>query len=605
MNSTGSVRPSPLAIAVATAAILVACGGGESDGSVARSPGEPAANELFLLRSSAHKSLDPVKQFDQASAEIVNNVYDTLLTYHYLKRPYELVPLLLEQMPEQQADGVTYLFTLKRGVRFMDDPCFEGGVGRELVADDVLYSLKRFADANENINSYMLLAGFIEGLDEFHAMTREHGKGVDWAAAEVAGLTRVDDHHFTIRFTGENPLALFPFATSPTAIVPREAVEMYGDELANHPVGTGPFTIREYSRRGKIVLQKNPHYHETYPTEGEPGDAKAGLLADAGARLPLVDRVHLPLIEEPQPAMLRFRKGEIDWIGVDKDNFVKMATRDDAGVFRLKQPYDEQFRMYTTPGLSTEFISFNMNDELVGKNQALRQAIAMALDVELFLKILHNDRGLPLATLVPHPIAGSENDIDFEYYAFDLEAAKRKLAEAGYPGGEGLPVLTMEFRASTKDTRQTFEFIRNELAAIGVRLKGNFQTFSAFIKRIDAGNFQMAGAGWAADFPDGENFYQLLYSENRTPGPNQSSFADAEYDALYLKSRFMKNGPERFALFRRMSEIVKEECPVILRYNRLVFGLYQPWVGNMKRNMMLDRPYKYLRIDSDRGNPGA
>ena len=91
------------------------------------------------------------------------NVYDTLLTYHYLKRPYELVPLLLDKMPEQQEDGVTYLFTLKRGVRFADDPCFEGGVGRELVTDDVLYSLKRFADTNENVRSYMLLAGFIEG----------------------------------------------------------------------------------------------------------------------------------------------------------------------------------------------------------------------------------------------------------------------------------------------------------------------------------------------------------------------------------------------------------------------------------------------------------
>jgi ABC-type transport system substrate-binding protein len=301
--------------------------------------------------------------------------------------------------------------------------------------------------------------------------------------------------------------------------------------------------------------------------------------------------------------MLRFRKGEIDWSGIDKDNFLKMATRDEAGVFHLKKPYDEQFLMYTTPDLMAEFISFNMNDALVGKNKALRQAIAMALDVELFLEILYNDRGLPLATLVPQPIAGSEVDIDFEYYEFDLEAAKRKLAEAGYPGGEGLPELTMEFRASTKNTRQTFEFLRNELAAIGIVLKGNFQTFSAFIKRIDAGNFQIAGAGWGADFPDGENFYQLLYSKNRTPGPNQSSFDDAEYDALYLKSRFMVNGPERFELFRRMSEIVKEEVPVILRFNRLVFGLYHPWVGNMKRNMMLDRPYKYLRIN--RGASGA
>ncbi|MGE4607610.1 MAG: ABC transporter substrate-binding protein [Myxococcota bacterium] len=568
---------------------------------------QPAASAkvFYGQRSAAHKNLDPIKQFDSQSSEIIANVYDTLLSYHYLNRPYELVPLLLEKMPEKQPDGVTYSFTLKKGVHFSDDECFEGGKGRELTVDDVFYNIKRFADANENVKSYPLLAGFVLGLDEFREKTRELGKGVDYAAHDVAGLIRIDDYNFQIRFTGDNPLALYPFAAQIMSIVPKEAVDYYGEDFANHPVGTGPFTIKEYSRRGTIVLAKNPNYHDRYPDSGAPGDEELGLLADAGKQLPFVDEVRLPLIEEAQPAMLQFRKGQIDWLGIDKDNFTKMAFRDDEGEFHLKPPFDEQFGMYVEPGLSAEFLVFNMDDPLVGKNKPLRQAIALALDVDEFIRVLMNDRGLPLATLVPHPIAGSEKDIGFERRGVDLEAAKEKLAEAGYPGGEGLPELTIEYRASTKDARQGFEFIRNELAAIGIRVKPNFQTFSAFLKRIESGNFQIIIAGWAADFPDAENFYQLLYSENRIPLPNHGNFADPEYDEHYLASRFMPNGPQRYEHFRRMSEIVREEVPLVLRFNGLRFGLYQQWIGNMKRNIMLDKPYKYFRVNDGRRDPST
>jgi oligopeptide transport system substrate-binding protein len=227
------------------------------------------------------------------------------------------------------------------------------------------------------------------------------------------------------------------------------------------------------------------------------------------------------------------------------------------------------------------------------------------LDVDKFISTLMNDRGMPLATIVPHPISGSERDIGFERRRVDLEAAKRKLAEAGFPGGEGLPELTVDYRASTKDARQGFEFVRNELAAIGIRVKPNFQTFSAFLKKIESGNFQIIIAGWAADFPDGENFYQLLYSENRVPLPNHGNFNNPEYDKHYLASRFMQNGPERYAHFQRMSEIIAEEVPLVLRFNSLRFGVYQQWIGNMKRNIMLDRPYKFFRVDDGRKDPSS
>ena len=579
------------ALVLAVSSILAGCSGGDEAGDDAARAG---LKILYDARTTAHKTLDPPRQFDQASAEIIMNVYDTLLEYDYLARPYRLAPNLVSEMPTKKNDGKTYVFHLREGIRFHDDPCFPGGEGRELDSDDVIYSIKRFADANVNNKSWVLLQGYVDGLDEFREKTRELTEGVDYDAYPVSGLRRIDDHTFEIGFTQSTPLALFPFAMTSLSIVPREAVEKYGEEFANHPVGTGPFTIKQFSRRGTMILAKYPRYHGRYPSEGAPGDAEKGLLEAAGKPLPFVDEVHMPLIEEPQPAMLKFRKAELDWIGITKDDFPNMAYKAPDGTFHLKDEYARLYDQYDEPSLSVEYFVFNLQDPVVGTNRALRQAIAWSVDTQGYIDLLMNGRGLPLSTIVPQPIAGSQEDIHIEYYHRDKEKAKQMLAEAGYPGGEGLPEIVFEYRSATKDARQGFEYIRNELASVGIRARANFSTFSAFLQKVDSGNFQIASSGWAADYPDGENFYQLLYGPNRTPGPNSSTFSNPEYDALYEQSRRMENGPERYALFRRMSEIVRDEVPILLRYDGIAFGIYQKNVRNMKRNMLVDKPYKYL-----------
>ncbi len=567
-------------------------------GAGAPNPGDGDGDRKILrvARRTEYKSLDPAAQFDSASAEIVTNVYDTLLEYHYLKRPYELVPNLLDRMPEKLDGGATYRFHLRRDVHFIDDVAFAGGNGRGLVSDDVIYSIKRFADANVNTKSYVLVRGVIDGLDAFREATARHGPGMDYDSFDVSGLQKIDDYTIDVRFTGDNPLALYPFAASPMSIVAREAVDHYGTDFASHPVGTGPFILEVNDRRGTLELVKNPHYHGRYPSEGEPGDVERGLVNDAGTALPLVDELHLPLIEESQPAMLRFRKGRLDLHGVDRDNFIKMVRRDDDGNFHLKRPYDEYFEMYSEEALTCEYIAFNSKDPLLGGNKALRQAIAWALDVEELIKIMLNGRAEPLKTIVPHPIAGSERDIDVDYYEHDPDKARAKLVEAGYPGGEDLPVIEFDLRSTTKETRQSFEFIRHQLAMVGIETTARFHTFTAYLKRIESGNFQVAISGWFADYPDAENFYQLLYGKNQPPGPNIGSFAHPTYDRLYEEIRFMANGPARFAKLAQMAEIVREEVPVILRYNRLAFGIHQKRLRNVTAHMMNDAPYKFLNL---------
>ena len=485
--------------------------------------GDANATRVFTYaRYSAHKSLDPMRQFDGASGDIVRNLYDSLLQYHYLKRPYELEPNVVTAMPTPSADGLTYSFELRDDVFFIDDPCFKDGKGRRMTSDDVLYSLKRFADANINPSSYhVLLKGTVKGLDEFRAETQKAGKATDYSKLPVSGFKRIDDRKFEITLTKPNPLALMPFAASALSIVPHEAVTKYGDEFERRPVGSGPFKMHKYVRRGVMVLKKNERYHGTYPSTGEASDKAAGLLTNAGQKVPLIDEVRLPLIEEAQPRILKFLKGELDWIGLDKDNFVKMAYKDEKG-FRLKPDYAKKYRSYFAHSLASEYYTINMKDPLLGKNKALRQAIALALDVPGYIEKMTNGRGAKLNSIVPLGIAGNEKDVGAVGYTTNLKEAEKKLAEAGYPGGKGLP-LTVEFRSSTTNTRQTYEFHRAQLAKVGIKLEGSFQTFSAFLRKVEAGNFQIAAGGWAADYPDAENFYQLFY------GPNKSAWAQQEF----------------------------------------------------------------------------
>jgi oligopeptide transport system substrate-binding protein len=309
--------------------------------------------------------------------------------------------------------------------------------------------------------------------------------------------------------------------------------------------------------------------------------------------------LRMPLIEEAQPRMLKFRKGEIDWIGLDMDNFVRMATKDAQGDFHLKAEYAERYRIYWEESLSASYYTFNFQDELIGKNVELRRAIAWALDTPRYIDMMANGRGAVLNTIVPLPIAGCERDVTAPaWYATNIEEAKACLTRAGYPGGEGLPELVIDYGATNQATRQDYEFQRAQLAKVGIALKPVYSTHTTYMKKVESGNFQIASAGWNADFPDAENFYQLLYGPNSAPGPNDGSYKNAEFDALYEQIRAMSPSSERNELLGQMATIVHRDVPVVLTYTPIVLGLIQPWVGNMKRNLMHDAPFRFLDIDA-------
>ncbi len=552
---------------------------------------------LTVPRLAQFDTLDPQRGFGLYTDQAQRQVYSTLLTYAYLERPYKLEPDLLESMPVLGADKVTYTFRLRKGVRFIDNACFPGGKGRELTADDVLYTIRRYADANVNTRSFFAMEGAVVGLDAYRAATAKAGPAADLSKTDVAGLHKVDKTTFTIKLTHENPLFLYALTIAPTAIVPVEAVQMYKDKFSLNPVGTGPFmAMAQVDRKGTMHLLRNPNYYRVYPGVGMPGDAEKGLLKDAGKKLPLVDVLDMPLIEEAQPAALKFLRGEVDKRNLDRANFTKMVARAPDGTPQLVAEYAGKFNLFNAPAGNMVFINVNMRDPVLGKNKLLRQAIAAAIDANAIVNVIWNGRGIPLNSVVPVDLAGNEHDTAAPPRKRDLALAKRLLAEAGYPDGKGLPPLTVRHAAIDTDTRNEFDMIKAQVAAIGVQLVGDFNDTPTFTKAMDAGNFQLAYYAWYADYPDAEDFYQLVYSKNVAPGPNSGAFANAAYDKGYEAARAMVNGPQRYELFKQLNAILRDEVPLIPVYESMRSDSVQKWVGNYRRNIFTTE-MQFMSVD--------
>jgi oligopeptide transport system substrate-binding protein len=548
---------------------------------------------LHIARRAQFETLDPARVQDKASTDILALVYSNLVKIAYLERPFKLEPDLLARMPQLSADQLTYSFELRPGVRFHDNPCFAGGKGRELTADDVLYSLKRYADANINNKTWFLLDGAVDGLDAFHAASSK--PGFDPARTDISGFRKLGPLRFSIRLTRADPRFLVKWAAAPLAVVPAEAVAFYKDRFNVNPVGTGPFTLTDVDRKGVLRLRKYPRYHGVYPSAGAAGDAEKGLLKDAGKPLPRVDLIEMPLVEEAQPAMLKMLKGELDWLGVDRANFTRMVERPGPGQFRLKPEFAAFLDLYYTPLLQIGFTTINMKDPLLGSNKALRQAIARLFDTQAQIDLLANGRGRRLNSIVPIEAPGSERETGAQWPGYDVAEARRLLAEAGFPGGKGLPPLNIIYRDTGLDTRNGGDMAKAKFAAAGVQLKPEYMDFPTWLRANESGHFQLSDSGWVGDTNAG-TYYELLYSKNTAPGPNSGAFANAEYDRAFEAARLMPDGPQRLALFKTMNRIILEQMPTVLGSNPLSFGITHKWLRNFKRNVQTSE-LMYLDVD--------
>lgn len=572
------------------------CGGG---GSVRQ---ERAGEMVFYGITYDIRGFDPIRSGDVETAIAVGKIYEGLLQYSYLERPYRVEPSLAESLPDVSPDGLVYTFKIRKGIYFQDDPCFtnSAGKGRELVARDFVYSLKRVADIKSESTGYWIFNERIAGLDAFRKASAS-SKVTDFDA-DVEGLQAPDRYTFRLKLLKPYPQLLWTLTMNYAFVVPREALEYYKGDFVNHPVGTGPYILKSWRKNYRLEYTRNPKWAETgrvelYPSKGAPGDAEKGLLADAGKRLPFIDRIISFVITDPSTQWLKFVTGEIESSGVSRDNWDAVVM---GGRGLTESLVKMKVKLFTAPSLDTAYFGFNMDDPIVGSNKKLRQALSCAFNTGEWINY---NKGHVVRAVGPIP-PGVAGYVDKPSpYPFDLDRARKLLAEAGYPEGidektgKRLQLTILVGSGSDPDIREQMEVICSFMKKIGVILTADYNNWPSFLEKIERRQAQMYRLAWIADYPDAENFLQLFYGPNSSPNPNHSNYVNPEFDRLYENIRTMPDGDEKTGICVRMAEIIIEDCPWIFLHHTVSYGLNHHWVNNFKPN---DFPYgmdKYRSVD--------
>jgi ABC-type transport system substrate-binding protein len=594
------------------AVLLAAC--------VGNNPYPPEGRAMILYAALAEdpRTLDPAQVSDTTSAEILTQIYDSLYQNAYLDRPYRVVPALAAGYPEKRIfhefirenEGIRkvarmeYVVKLRDDIFFQDDPCFPQGKGRRVAAADVVYAVKRLADPAVQSTGYWLVAGKIKGIDAFFRKAAAAGKA-DYGQ-EIEGLKAIDERTLRIILTEPQPSFIYVLSMPYTAPVAREAVEYYNtpgrDGFARHPVGTGAYRLKSWNRQHRIILERNPTFRkETYPAAGEPGDREKGLLEDAGKRLPFLDEVWYMIVAAGQPAWLLFQQGYLDASGIPQEQFERVISSN----LELSPDFIRKgIRLEIAGNLDVFYIAFNMRDPILGKNKTLRQALSLAYDSDLYNEIYLNGRAINAQGPLPPGVFGYDPEFRNPYKTRNLARAKELMAAAGYPGGIDVKTgarleLTYDIGSDSVRAREAATFDMRCFEELGIRMKLQVNTFSQYLTRTHKGTYQMTSSGWLADYPDAENFLQLLYGPNAPPNPNHSAFSNAEYDGLYERMKVMEDTPEREAVIRRMVGIAVEECPWIFNIHTPSYVLRHSWYENGKAHSISGNYKKYLRVDPE------
>jgi ABC-type transport system substrate-binding protein len=551
---------------------------------------------------AADDGFDMVRTVNYYSGWISEAIYETLLTYDYLARPAKLVPKAAEAMPEVADGGKTYTFHIRKGVYFTPDPAFKG-VKRELTAADYAYSFKRLLDPQNRSPAANFLEGKIVGLDALAAQAKKTGR-FDYDAP-VAGLELPDRYTLRIRLNAPDYNFLYVVAYGSLAAVAREVIETYGAQSGQHPVGTGPYMLSKYVPRSRIVLVANPDYRGftwDFQSSGDPWDEQ--LIKDMrGKQMPQVGRVEISIIEEEQSRWLAFQDKQLD---VDKLPQVAAPTVLDKG--KLKPDYAaDGLRLFRMVEPEVTYTFFNFRDPVVGgfskEKIALRRAVVMAYSVQDEIAQLRMGQAIRSEMVVPDGVVGHDPQYRSSI-AYDIPLANKLLDHFGYKRGadgfrtmpDGQPLMLRITNEPNASSKVVSEIWKRGLDQIGIRADYPVSNFADNLKAATECKLMMWGGAWHADFPDGENFLQLLYGPNAGQG-NNGCYQSPAYDALYKKAIALPPGPERNQLYAQMSRQMEADTAWSLHVSRVRNWLVRPWVKGFKKHPILHSDWQYMDIE--------
>jgi len=563
---------------------------------------------------AAETGFDPAGAQDLYSAQIEQVIFETLLSYDYLARPAKLVPLTAEALPQVTDDGKTYTLKIRKGIYFTPDPAFNGKK-RELVAEDFVYTLKRLIDPKLRSPWAWLVEDKIVGLDEL-AEAAKKGAKFDYDK-KIPGLEAVDRYTLRIRLKQTDFNLPFVLAHEPTSAVAREVIEKYADESGramSNPVGTGPFVLKDWVRASKIILEANPGYRG-FVWDFKPGNApedKSLITEMKGKKMPQVGRVEISIIEEDQARLLAFEKGEIDIMNMEAP--LAPNVLDGAVLKPAFAKRGVKLSRFVDPEITYHF--WNLQDPVVGgltkEKIALRRAMGMAFSVEEEIRVVRNGQAIEAQYPIPPGVVGHDSSYRSSV-KYDPAGANALLDRFGYKKGadgfralpDGKPLVVKY--TSRPDTlgRQQDELWAKAFALLGIRMEVQKLRFPDQIKAEKECKTMMRTASWIADYPDADNFMQLLYSKNIHQN-NNACATIPEYDKLYEQTiRLPASSPERDKLYHEMAKIIETYAPWRLDISRYRNQIAQPQVIGYKKHPILHSEWQYIDVRTGSGGSGG
>ncbi|GAA0742593.1 ABC transporter substrate-binding protein [Ideonella azotifigens] len=560
----------------------------------------------------AETGFDPPKLSDIYSRIVTQHIFEGLFTYDHLARPAKIKPLTAAAMPEISADFRVYTVKIKPGIFFASDEAF-GGKPRELVAQDYVYALKRFADPANKAPPWGDLeeADFI-GLNALREESLAKRTPFDYDR-EVPGLRALD--RYTIRFevVAARPRLLELLAGGDLyGAVAREVVEHYGEQIPAHPVGTGPFKLVQWRRSSLIVLERNPEYREMlYAAEPAADDAEGqALLARfKGRRLPMIDRVEVSIIEENQPRWLSFLNQQNDFVERVPEEFITTAMPGGQVAPNLKRHGVQGYRVLTSDIVLT---LYNMEHPVIGgytpERVALRRAINLGVDIQREIDQVRRGQGIKAQAMEVPNTTGYDPHFKSEMSDYDPARARALLDMFGYVDKDGdgwreqpdgSPLVLIKHTQPDQKSRQLDELWQRNMNALGLKIEFSANKWPENLRAAQAGSVMIWGVASSAAQPDGQGALGRLYGPLKGSA-NLARFENKALDEIYLKMQGIPDGPERNALFREAKRIAIAYAPYKCHLHRYVTDMAHPWIIGYRRPDFWQDWWQYVDVDDSK-----
>ncbi|MEO1437104.1 MAG: ABC transporter substrate-binding protein [Bacteroidota bacterium] len=567
--------------------ILAACGGdqpknNQSTGLTAAAGGVNIGGVFRYNEESYFRDLFPLDVTETIGHRITNNLYEGLLLLS--QDNLKLIPGLATSY-EVSEDGLEYTFTLRQGVKFHDDACFSDGKGREMTAADVKFSFDLLCSKVPKNEGFWVFKDKVLGANAHYEAT---GSG-EAPAGGVEGIQVLDD--YTVKIVLETPFPDFDrlLVTPFTFIFPKEAYEQYGAQgMRTKAVGTGPFRLTKVLENETVLMRKNPTYWGK--------DAN-------GNQLPYLEAIRVSFIKEQKSVLLELVNGKLDMIyrlPLEMADDVMNENRDG-----LTEEY-KQFQFQMMPTLSYQYYGFQHKTEPF-KNPKLREAFCWAVDREKIVDFVMKGMATPAHNGIVPPAFNAITGYEYskvDGFKYDPDKARKALADAGFPNGEGLQKITLQINSGGGRNGQIAEAIQKQLEeTLNVEVDILQLQFPQHLETTETGKNHFWRAGWIADYTSPENFLRLYYGAS-VPDQletksylNTVRYVDPAYDALFEKALITQDLSERQALYIQMEQLLIKNAVAMPLFFSNDVRLIAPQVRNFPQNAMEYRTFRDVYLE--------